>query len=334
MKNNKRVLAIALKNEHQYKDEQLYKALSVVYSVKYFVINDDKTVNSNNFMGNVEVIVVPKEIDMNESTLLSFIESFLRIGKEVWCYKNVSEHALNYLRKFRDFKYTNAFLQNLQDAYTFKTTAPVIFIYGNSTYASQNYVNLRLCKAFERIGAKVSSFSVEYYADLVNQISLFEIYNQDYTIDEKQNICIKRLMEVEEGTHPDVYIFSIPQSNYIPENNIKSNGIIETIVSPDYTICTLINYNYDQAYLEKIEKNGINGANVDYYYLGDNSINILNDEAEVVHSGVLNHQNTLSIIKNNERIFAKLIEGYDDSEFEKVVNDFVKKFSKNKYILI
>lgn len=334
MRSKKRSLAIVLKNEYQYKDEQLYKTLCVVYNVEYCIIDSDFTMNSNSWVSNFDILLVPKEFNIEETILLPLLELFLNTGKEVWCYRNISDFLRSSLNKFGNFKYSNIFLQDSQDKSSFKTAAPVIFIYGNSMYASQNYVNLKLCNAFEKIGAKVLSLSVDYYAEIVNQISLSDIYNHDYSVIQKQNVCLKILQEVEEKYSPDVYIISIPQSSSIPDNHIKGNEILESIVVPDYIICSLINYDYNQAYIDKLERSGINGMNIDYYYLSDNSINILSDKIEIIHTGWLNRQDTLSIIKKNKQVFNKLIEGYDDSEFEKVVNDFVNKFSKNKYVLI
>lgn len=310
----------------------MYKRIYADNDVKLYSSIED-AINEN------VVFIIPAKYPENHiDEVISIIYKILNANKYVWSFSIIPNKYVIPLKKYDKFNYCvpNIGLEDLKGK--FETQAPIIYICGNNVNTSKNIINLLLTDKFEKFGTKVVNLSNNEYSSLLGQTNYpADVLNVNISLDERKSMLIDFLLDYDLREKPDLYIMTIPHYESLASDKYGIPDIFRLIDAPEYLIFCLMCHNYTDEEIEKLVNFGINGKNVDYFFLSDNTLNLTRANEESEYELIIEPNNVSRYIVDHMRLNSKLENkiSANYSEFiDCVFQDFLNKFYMISNVII
>ncbi|WP_449602959.1 TIGR04066 family peptide maturation system protein [Paenibacillus sp. Marseille-Q9583] len=163
---------------------------------------------------------------------------------------------------------------------------PVILIMGMGENCGKWNLQLKLSENFRNSGYKMSLISSNALSRLWGYHTIPDIIDgNDLTFSEQVESMNAYIKYIEQAENPDVIIIGVPgsilkYSTSVPNGYGYIPFLISNAVTPDITILSLYNGNYEESHLKEMKSTCLYkyGVNIDYYHISEN-VCLYNPEA-------------------------------------------------------
>lgn len=310
----------------------MYKKICADYDIKLSSSMED-AIKENVFF------IIPAKYPKNRiNELIPIIYKILNVNKYVWSFSLIPNKYVIPLKEYDRFNYCapNIGLKDLKG--NFETQAPIIYICGNNANTSKNIINLLLTNKFEKFGAKVVNLSNNEYSSLLKQTTYpADVLNQTISLDERKSMFMDFLLDYDSREKPDLYIMTIPHYESLVSDKYDVPDIFRLMDAPEYLIFCLMCHDYTDEEIERFVNFGINGKNVDYFFLSHNTLNLTRANEENEYELIIEPNNVSKYIVDHMRLNPKMENkiSANYSEFvDCVFQDFLNKFYMISNVII